>query len=589
MNKDDKRLILIIEDSATNINMLVGTLKNEYRLGIAKSGSGAFDFLKSQTPDLILLDIMMPEMNGYEVCKRLKKNSKTQPIPVIFITALGDTDQKTEGFEVGAVDYITKPFHATEVRARIETHLKIHRMHLELDEKNRIIHKALGEKQRQLNTLIGNLPGMVYRCSSPEYIRLEFISDGCRLLTGYDPAYFMNQDQPHYEYLAIEEDRVQVQSEVMLALAEKQPFETTYRIRTRDNSEKWVWEQGCGVYNDKNELQGVEGVIFDVTQRKMEQLLLKRENQALKSRMLERDRFSGLVGRSPAMQDVYETIIRASAVEESVIIYGESGTGKELVARAIHDNSSRRDNKFIPVNCGAIPEQLFESEFFGHRKGAFSGANVDKKGYLEIADKGTLFLDELGEINNQVQVKLLRVMDGNGFIPVGGTKVKKPNIRFVAATNRNLSEMVQQGAIREDFYFRIHVIPIHLPPLKNRREDIPLLIHHFLNSYPDNRMLPVTDEIVDQLVAYHWPGNIRELQNVLYQYLTLGSLELSDMGKDKSDVLSQKLKTIMNDFEKRHIVQVLSKHGHHKGKTAKILGIDRKTLFRKIRQYNIGQ
>ncbi len=185
------------------------------------------------------------------------------------------------------------------------------------------------------------------------------------------------------------------------------------------------------------------------------------------------------------MQEVYELILKAAATNANAIIYGESGTGKELVARAIHRLNNRKEGRFIPVNCGAIPENLLESEFFGYRKGAFTGAAADKEGYLDLADGGTLFLDELGEIGPNLQVKLLRVLEGGGYSAVGGRDVKKPDVRIIAATNRDLKAQVNRGLMREDFFYRVHIIPIQLPSLRERREDIPLLIEHFMQSEGD--------------------------------------------------------------------------------------------------------
>jgi transcriptional regulator with PAS, ATPase and Fis domain len=353
-------------------------------------------------------------------------------------------------------------------------------------------------------------------------------------------------------------------------------------------------EQGVGVYDKAGELIGTEGFISDVTEKHNKVLALDRENQQLKSKIIPHDRFGDIVGKSPAMLAVYELIRKAAAGDDCTIIYGPSGTGKELVAKEIHKNSTRKQKPFIPINCGAIPESLFESEFFGHKKGAFSGANADKKGVLDLADGGTLFLDELGEISLSMQVKLLRVMDGNGYIPVGGTELKKPDIRFVCATNRDLQQMVRQKMLREDFFFRIHIIPITLPPLKDRQEDIPLLIEHFLNSYPKNDNTPrLTREKIAEMAHFSWPGNIRQLQNVLYQFLTLGTLEFLDPGSRNINTpqpgsqKDQTLKIAVEEFEKNYISRMLDAHGQKKGNVAEILNMDRKTLFRKIKKYGL--
>ncbi|MBI9092645.1 MAG: sigma 54-interacting transcriptional regulator [Desulfobacterium sp.] len=592
--KTNKHLIMIIDDSPTNINILAGTLKDEFRLTIAKSGQTAFERLGQQLPDLILLDIIMPEMNGFEICRRLKADDRTREIPIIFITAMEEANKKTKGFELGAVDYITRPFHMAEVLARVRTHLSLRQMHLTLGEKNRIIRKTLAEKSRQLDVLISHLPGIVYRCRFDGTWHMEFISDGCRNLTGYEPDHFTAQEGQPYTLMAAPKYRPLIKKELDHALANHASFELIYRVRTASDRGKWFLEQGVGVYNPAGELIGTEGFISDVTEKHNKALALDRENQQLKSKIIQHDRFGDIVGKSPAMLAVYELILKAAAGDDCAIIYGPSGTGKEIVAKEIHKNSKRKQNAFIPINCGAIPESLFESEFFGHKKGAFSGANTDKKGVLDLADGGTLFLDELGEISLSMQVKLLRVMDGNGYIPVGGTELKKPDIRFVCATNQDLQLMVRQKKIREDFFFRIHIIPITLPPLKDRKEDIPLLVEHFLNSFPKTENTPrLTREKIAEMASFSWPGNIRQLQNVIYQFLTLGTLEFLDPGNRNRNIhqsgvgKEQTLKTAVEEFEKSYISRMLDAHGQKKGKVAEVLNMDRKTLFRKIKKYGL--
>lgn len=610
-------LVMIVDDNVTNIEMLAGTLRKQFRLAVVKSGPKALSFTRKQLPDLILLDIMMPEMSGFEVCEQLKKDPRTREIPVIFITAVNATDQKTRGFEMGAVDYITKPFHAAEVIARVRTHLEIRHLQQDLARRNREITRDRNEKQRQLDTLIDHLPGMVYRAvREGDHWRTTFVSDGCRALTGYPARHFTAHRGGHHDHLMPETEqektshgpgsacpgRDEIKKKILTALTTHRSYRETYAIKTASGKEKWVWEQGSGTYDEEGNVTGMEGFISDITRKQKEAMALRRENHRLKSKLVRGRRFDDIIGSSPAMKAVYKLILKAADQADNVIIYGASGTGKELVARSIHTNSDRSRGHFVPVNCGAIHESLFESEFFGHKKGAFSGAGSDKTGLLDRADGGTLFLDELGEISLGMQVKLLRVMDGNGYIPVGGTRVKKPDIRFVAATNRDLKQMVRNKKVREDFFFRIHIIPITLPPLKDRKEDIPLLIRHFLDAYPRNDEMPsITGEIISAMKNYHWPGNIRQLQNVLYQYLTIGRLEFLDPAGDDADGEYDPeqdhaagagsedgltLRQAVEQFEKQFIEQTLERLDHRKMKVAQALGIDRKTLFRKIKQYN---
>lgn len=346
----------------------------------------------------------------------------------------------------------------------------------------------------------------------------------------------------------------------------------------------------------------IQAVFTDITDRKaMESALMAREetlreeNRRLRSSMQDRWRFGGLVGKSPVMQEIYERILKAATTSSNVIIYGASGTGKELTARAIHDMSARAKGPFIPVNCGAISESLIESAFFGHRKGAFTGANRDQEGFLAAAHGGTLFLDEIGEIPVSMQVKLLRALDGGGFTPVGGTGTLQPDIRVIAATNRNLYEHLQTNQMREDFFYRIHIIPIRLPALKDRKEDLPLLIEHFFQKYAaDGNHPPVTGKLLEAFTNHDWAGNVRELQNVVQRYLSLQSLDFlkeRDSGfgpeADGSEPGDGPLKERVDAFEKQLLVDALNRCQWNRESAADHLGIHRKTLFTKMKKYDM--
>ena len=326
---------------------------------------------------------------------------------------------------------------------------------------------------------------------------------------------------------------------------------------------------------------------------------LREENVRLRARSKDRFRFGDIIGKSEPMQQVYELILQAASTDVNVILYGETGTGKELVSKAIHEASDRKEQIFFPVNLGALPENLIESEFFGHKKGAFTGADSDQRGFLHLTDKGTLFLDELADIGLNLQVKLLRVLEGNGFTPLGTTEVIKPNIRFIAASNQDLSHRVKTGQIREDFYYRIHVFPIRLPPLRDRKEDIPLLVEHILKSTaPLQKGKPITPGFLEALQAYDWPGNVRELQNTLHRYVSQGEVDI--LGERINSKVSETsnfgdtinhgkmaLDQAVADSEKTTILSALKKYDGHKTKTAAALGISRATLFNKMKKYGI--
>ena len=514
----NKPVVLVVDDDPVNLDILVQTLEQDYFLIIAKNGKRALDLAFSHHPDLILLDILMPEMDGFEVCQRLKADKETEGIPVIFLSVMESPGQKHRGFEVGGVDYVTKPFHADEVLARVRTHITNKRLREELESHNMLIGMELHEKSRQLETLMNNLPGLAYQGEHSPDRKVRFVSQGVTRLTGYTPEHFMGPDGMGLLALVHPDDRAHVSETLENALRKKEPFELTYRIITSWNEEKWVWEQGAGVHAGGAGEQApllVEGFINDVTEKQKQDNTIRQENKELRERL--KARCSGdIVGNSPQITAVFDLIAKAAAVDDNVVVYGESGTGKELAARAIHDGSSRYQQPFVAVNCGAIPESLFESELFGYKKGAFTGATADKKGYLDQADGGTLFLDELGEISLMGQVKLLRAIEHGGFTPVGGAQIHRPDVRIIAATNRDLLERVNEGAMRRDFYYRIHVIPIHLPPLRQRKEDIPLLIEYFLNAYPRVGDLPALNgEVMQAFMQYDWPGNVRELENTV--------------------------------------------------------------------------
>jgi two-component system response regulator PilR (NtrC family) len=259
-----------------------------------------------------------------------------------------------------------------------------------------------------------------------------------------------------------------------------------------------------------------------IVKNALERRELRQENLALKEELGKRFSFEGLIGKSKAMQDVFTMVKKVAASPVKVLVTGESGTGKELVARAIHYNSDRRDGPFVPINCGAIPENLLESELFGHEKGSFTGAIRQKQGLFETAAGGTIFLDEIGELPAMMQVKLLRILQEDEFRRVGGTKDIKTDVRVLAATNRHLEDAVAEGSFREDLYYRFNVIRVDLPPLRQRREDIPVMIDFFWERFTGEKGVQVSEDAMRRLIDYQWPGNVRELENVIERATVLG-------------------------------------------------------------------
>ena len=319
----------------------------------------------------------------------------------------------------------------------------------------------------------------------------------------------------------------------------------------------------------------------------------------------EEERSSGLIGRTPAMLEIYKMIARVSDSSAAVLITGESGTGKELVARAIHNHGTRSTERFVAVNCGALTETLLESELFGHVKGSFTGAIANKRGIFEQAGEGTVFLDEISETSAGLQVKLLRVLQEREVVPVGGAEPIKVGARVIAASNSDLEKLSAAGAFRGDLLYRLNVIQLHLPPLRQRREDIPLLVAHFLRKHaPDETAVATDQKSMQCLTAYSWPGNVRELENVIERAITLnqgGVITIEDLparirlqpshdtpplSTDELDQLFSGLPNL-DEIERRYILHVLEATGNNRKRTAEILGINRKTLYRMAARFEI--
>lgn len=377
-----------------------------------------------------------------------------------------------------------------------------------------------------------------------------------------------------------------------------------------------VWLEGHPKRIVWNGRQAILSTLVDVTaahereeRMALEAERLREENCRLKSSLLRNSyTFQRIVGKSEVMRRVYDLLLKAAADSATVIIYGESGTGKELAAQAIHALSSRAAAPFVAVNCGAIPAELLESEFFGVRRGAFTGAYADKAGYLEEARGGTLFLDEVGELPLNLQVKLLRVLESGTYNPLGSPCARKADVRLVAATNRNLVSEVAEGRFREDLFYRLHVLPVTLPPLRERKEDIPLLLEHFASQYTREGTPPIFPRrVVERMYAYDWPGNVREFGNTVQRYLTLGTLDLihGDHGKPPSVGPSPAanasvhrleasavrvaapavvpLRDALDACKRAAVAAALEAAGGNHSEAARLLGISRRHLYRTLK------
>ena len=453
------RSVLVVDDEVGARESLKMILKSDYEVFLAKDAEEAFLQIKVHSPDVILLDIILPDVDGLKVLERIKQSDPD--MIVIMITATKTVKTAVEAMKLGAYDYVTKPF--------------------DIDELRLIISRSLSTR-------------------------------------------------------ALEQ-------------------EVKYRREEMDKS-------------------------FD---------------------------FGNIIGKSKSMKEIFKVVKQIADSRSTALIMGESGTGKELISRAIHYNSNRKNYPFVTINCAAIPETLIESELFGHEKGAFTNAIERKLGRFEVAHQGTLFLDEIGELSLATQAKILRFLEEKEFNRVGGSKTIKVDVRLITATNKDLNQLIKKAVFREDLYYRINVVPIIIPPLRERKDDIPLLVEHFINKFnmENNKSVKgITKEALDFMMQYEWPGNIRELENLIERVIALTSNEHIQMNELplsfknvpkinelKDSVLNRKVSFLQaeEEFEKEVILDALKRTNYIQSRAAEILGISRRILKYKMDKLGINQ
>ncbi len=457
--------ILVVDDEKDTVEMITALLGSEgYQVLHAFSGDEAMKILESEgqkvpeseTPvDLILLDILLGDTDGRDICLKIKEDEKLRFIPVIILTVRSSLQDKINSLNLGADDYLTKPFINDELLAKVRVMLRIKDLHDEL------------KREKDKNILL---------------------------------------------------------------------------------------------------------------------------TQALEKRYS----FGNILGNNARMQEIFELISDIANTDSTVLIQGESGTGKELIARAIHFNSHRKNKPFVVANCSAYSQNLLESELFGHEKGAFTGAIRRKTGRFEMANGGTIFLDEIGEVSPPTQILLLRVLQDHRFERVGGEETLEVDVRVIAATNKNLTEEMKKGTFREDLYYRLNVIPIFVPPLRDRRDDISLLASYFLHKFSQEREKEVTSfspEVIEILLAHSWPGNVRELENVIDHAIIIAKQERILLKDLPQYLLMRPLPTqefaTLQDCEKNLILKTLQETNWNKHKSAKRLNINRSTLYGKMKRYGL--
>jgi formate hydrogenlyase transcriptional activator len=787
--------ILIVDDDRSARQILSALMEGEgCEVRSAPSGRTALIFAREEPPELILLDVRLPDVDGFEVCRQLKEDAGTRGVPVIFLSALEDAKERVKGFEAGGADYITKPFHAEEVLARVRTHVALYRLQTDLERrvavqtaalreniealnrseealKERLrfetlltdlsaqfvnlpvdqVDREIGDGQRRVCELLGLdlsalwqwsvetpgavtltqlyrplggppppepmdahkyfpwslqqvLAGKVVTILSTEDVPAEAVRDqqawrhyGIKtiltfpLSAGGGPPLgaisfnttreertwpeeivrrlqliaeiFANAlarkqaDQALREsearltlaaasadaglweldlqtrrfwstdkarnlfglpadsgvtfdtFLALvhPEDRERIQHTVEQVVQSGEGLRVEYRSLHPDGSVRWMASRGRHHPELSATRRRLMGVTIDITERKqMEEQLRARllEIESLKQQLEHENIFlreevkhlfsrEDIVGQSRAMRQALALVQQVAPTDSTVLIAGETGTGKEVIARAIHNLSKRKERTLVTVNCASLPPSLIESELFGREKGAYTGAMTMMKGRFEVADGSTLFLDEIGEMPLDVQAKLLRVLEEGSIERLGSTKTMHMDVRIIAASNRDLAQDVQQGKFRQDLYYRLNVFPIAVPPLRERPEDIPLLVWTFVREFENKmgkRIESIPKRTMEAIRRYPWPGNVRELRNVIEHAMIVSSGKSLDVRIPT--IFSEDLVTspALEDVERKHILSVLEKSRWRltgQGGAAERLGLKRTTLYSRMKKLGI--
>jgi DNA-binding NtrC family response regulator len=503
--------ILIVDDQENNITLVEQMLREAGYTCIATTMNPleVCALHVKNDYDLILLDLHMPVMDGFQVMEALKRDTTSSYLPVLVITA--QPDHKLAALQAGARDFVTNPFELLEVKTRIRNMLEVRLLHKKLEQYTKVLEQTVQERTGDL--LKANL-------------------------------------------------------------------QLTQEIGERKKAEGSLQQTYSEIKVLKDRLQA--------------------ENIYLQQQVDQQYNFGEIVGQSKILSYVFSQVEQVATMNATVLLLGETGTGKGVVARAIHSSSSRKNRPLITVNCTTLPATLVESELFGRERGAFTGSDARQIGRFELADGGTIFLDEIGEMPLELQCKLLRVIQDGEFERLGSPRTIKTDVRIIAATNRNLAEEVKNGRFREDLYYRLNVFPLTMPPLRQRKEDIPLLVNHFVNKFNHKigkKIETVSKGTLNILQEYHWPGNVRELESVIERAVIISKgsalqvLDYFDTIRKPEEDSGQELKSLV-ELEHDHVLRVLQKTGWRiegKNGAAQLLGLNASTLRARMRKYGIAR
>ena len=614
--------ILIIDDEPSTLRMLRLLLSAYgYEVFTAESGEAGIRLFSEKKPDIVLTDIRMPGVDGIEVLKRLKELSRDTE--VIVFTGHGDIESAIRALQYEASDFINKPIQkeALDVALRrahekiaMRKQIKKHTQQLEL--KVREATHELTRTYKQLETIYDITQSVAEIPTLGEI--LELVEEKICCATGHKCYAVLVLDGPrenicrssNYQNIVISKDlistikflaepRILEPEEISSLLPDivRNEIEEIAIVPIRKEKEPTVGAAIVGVSSTDpdRDLKMISLLLSQVAGAIRRAVLQEEQFEALREMVGAKWKFGDLIGKDKKMEEIYKLVMSVAESDATVLIQGESGTGKELIARQIHELSGRSKGPFVVVNCAAYPSSLIESELFGHEKGAFTGAIRTRKGSFELAHGGTIFLDEIGELPLEAQVKLLRVIQFREFQRVGGESPIKVDVRILAATSKDLRKEMQNGNFREDLYYRLHVIPLRMPPLRERISDVPLLANHFLhklNERSRKNIEGINAECQRILVKYHWPGNVRELENVLEHAYVLArgkTITPDDLPEYVKKVAEGRDGTgeSLEEIERQHLVKVLKECNGNKRLAAKKLKISRSTLYRKLEKYNI--